>query len=254
MVPSLPHIPEALMPRHAVLAILVTLSALMLAPDARAQLDARDMEICRQQCMSRARDASDPRYGACVRTRCEGQAPRRAAPSRRAAAPVAPAAPAGQWALDTHDALGVSVHVQTEDGLIGVACAPEGVAIRVTNGMFRAPVLGWITDTGSAGGTIQPTPGAVHSEIRGSACALGVPGLSAATALVLVDAPVVPKGAGQGFGLTLPSGEVTVATGAEVQARFPGTRHVPVPGLAAGLGALAASCPPLAEALRQPCP
>ena len=234
----------------------LVLTLVALAPAAQAQLDARDMEICRQQCMSSARDADDPRYKSCVRTRCMGQpAVRRTAPApKQSASAAAPATPPGTWALGSSETLGVSVHVQTDQGVIGVACAPEGVAIRATNGLFRAPSLGWITDTGSAGGTIQLSPGAIYSEATGPVCALGVPGLAAATALVLVDAPVVPKGRGQGYGLTLPAGEVPVASGAEAQARFPGARNVPVPGLAAGLGALAASCPPLAEALRQPCP
>ena len=234
--------------------VLLTLFAV--PPAAQAQMDARDMEICRQQCMSSARDADDPRYKSCVRTRCMGQpAVRRTAPApKQSTSAAAPATPPGTWALGSSEALGVSVHVQTDEGVIGIACAPEGVAIRATNGLFRAPALGWITDTGSAGGTIQLSPGAIYSEATGPACALGVPGLAAATALVLVDAPVVPKGRGQGYGLTLPVGEVPVASGAEAQARYPGARNVPVPGLAAGLGALAASCPPLAEALRQPCP
>ena len=226
---------------------------LMVPPPAQAQMDARDMEICRQQCMARARDASDPRYTSCVRTRCGGQAaPRRSAapPRKQAAAPPAEAPP-GQWALDQHPALGVSVHVQTEQGVIGLACAPEGVAIRATNGMFRGPALGWITDTGSAGGSIGMTPGAVYSETRGPACALGVPGLANATALVLVDAPVVSRG--RAHALVLNGAEVPVTSGADLQARFPGTRSVPLPGLAAGMAALSASCPHLAEALRQPC-
>lgn len=245
------------MPRRLAAAIALILTVLLTAPEARAQMDARDMEICRQQCMARARDTSDPRYKSCVRTRCEGQpAARRSAPAPKRAAAPPPVAepPPGMWALDSHEALGLSVHVQTGDGVIGLACAPEGVAIRATNGLFRGPALGWITDTGSAGGTIPLAPGAIHSEAKGPACALGVPGLSAAGALVLVDAPVTPQGAGQGFALSLPGGEVPVASGAEVQARFPGVRSLPLPGLAAGIGALAAGCPPLAEALRQPCP
>lgn len=240
--------------RRSLATIPVLLTLVAVTPAAQAQMDARDMEICRQQCMSGARDADDPRYKSCVRTRCMGQpAVRRTAPAPRQSA-AAPAPPQGTWALGSSEALGVSVHVQTDEGVIGIACAPEGVAIRATNGLFRAPALGWITDTGSAGGTIQLTPGAIYSEASGPACALGVPGLAAATALVLVDAPVVPKGRGLGYGLTLPAGEVPVASGAEAQARLPGARNVPVPGLAAGLGALATSCPPLAEALRQPCP
>ena len=227
---------------------------LLVPPPAQAQLDARDMEICRQQCMARARDASDPRYGSCVRTRCEGQAaPRRStAPPRKQAAATPAEPPPGQWALDQHPALGVSVHVQTEQGVIGLACAPEGVAIQATNGMFRGPALGWITDTGSAGGSLTLIPGAIYSETRGPACALGVPGLANATALVLVDAPVVSRGTA--YALVLNGAEVPVTSGADVQARFPGTRSVPLPGLAAGMAALSASCPHLAEALRQPCP
>lgn len=238
---------------HRIAAVLVLM--LLVPPPAQAQMDARDMEICRQQCMARARDASDPRYSSCVRTRCEGQAaPRRttAPPRKQAAAAPPPPPPAGQWALDQHPALGVSVHVQTEQGVIGLACAPEGVAIRATNGMFRGPALGWITDTGSAGGSLTMTPGAIYSETRGPACALGVPGLAGATALVLVDAPVVSRG--RAHALVLNGAEVPVASGADVQARFPGTRSVPLPGLAAGMTALSASCPHLAEALRQPCP
>lgn len=226
------------------------------APPALAQMDARDMEVCRQQCMARARDASDPRYGSCVRTRCEGQpAPRRAAaPPRKQAAATPAAPPPGQWALDSQAALGPSVHVQTDQGVIGLACAADGVAIRATNGMFRGPALGWITDTGSAGGTLTLSRGAVYSEIRGPACDLGIPGLVGATALVLVDVPVLSRGPGQGYALVLNGAEVPAASGAEVQARFPGTRSVPLPGLATGLAALSASCPPLAAALRQPCP
>jgi hypothetical protein len=235
--------------------------ALPAAP-ALAQMDAREMELCRQQCMARARDASDPRYRSCVRTRCEGQPAARTQPrqtqprqTQRQAAPAAAAAAAlGTWALGSHPALGVSAHVQTETGVIGLACAPEGAAIRVTNGLFRGASLGWITDTGTGGGTVPMAPGALYSEITGSACALGLPGLMAANALVLVDAPVVMLGAGKGFALRLPGGDVPVRSGAEVQARLPGVRNVPVPGLAAALGSLAQSCPGLAQAMAQPCP
>lgn len=240
------------------LALALALAAPLLAPaaPARAQMDARDMEICRQECMARARDASDPRYRSCVASRCQGQAVRRqAAPARKPApAAAAPAAASLRWGLNSHEALGVSLFAQTEQGVFGLACAPEGVAIRATNGLFRGPALGWITDSGSAGGTIALSPGAAYSETAASACALGVAGLAPAASVVLVDAPVNPRGPGLGYALALPGGDVPVMSGSEVLARFPGSRVVPAEGLAAGLGALAASCPALAQALRSPCP
>lgn len=244
----------------------LALPAALTAPDAaQAQMDARDKEICRQECMARARDASDPRYRSCVRSRCEGQAVRRSSGSstpRRTTKPGTPAAPAaaagalavGAWGLATHEALGAGVHTQTDQGVIGLSCLPDGVAIRATNGLFRGPVLGWITDSGTAGGTIALTPGAAYSETRGAGCALGVAGLSSATTLMLVDAPVTARGAGAGFVLDLPGGAVPVMSGTELAARLPGTRTVPAQGLATGLAALAASCPALATALRGPCP
>lgn len=220
-----------------------------------AQMDARDMEICRQQCLSRARDASDPRYRSCVRTRCEGQ---RAQPQRktqpRAAAPAVAAPPEGSWTLGNHAAVGTAVHVQTETGVIGLACSADGAAVRVTNGMFRSPVLSWITDTGTGATSIPMAPGAVYSEVTGNACDLGLPGLMAANSLVLIDAPVAAQGAGQGFVVGLPGGDVTLSTGAEALARFPNVRNVPLPGLATALGSLAQSCPGLAAAMAQPCP
>lgn len=252
--------------RRLALIVALALPAAGTPDRAQAQMDARDMEICRQQCLSRARSHSDPRYTSCVRTRCEGQPARRSSTQRRttsqpkAARPAAaPAAAAGAlalgaWGLASHEALGAGVHTQAEQGVMGLSCAPEGVAIRATNGLFRGPVLGWITDTGSAGGSIPLTPGAAYSETRGAACALGVAGLGSATALILVDAPVTARGPGAGFALDLPGGAVPVMSGAEVQARFPGTRSLPAQGLATGLSALAASCPALAEALRGPCP
>jgi hypothetical protein len=250
--------------RRLALIVSLALPSAFAAPEAaKAQMDARDMEICRQSCMARARDASDPRYRSCVRSRCQGQPVRRTTgtqrrttskPAASAAAPAAAAAAvAGLWALNTHEALGASVHTQSDQGVMGLACVPEGVAIRVTNGLFRGPSLGWLTDTGSAGGTIPLTPGAAYSEIRGGACDLGIAGLASATSLVLVDAPVAARGTGQGFALSLPGGEVPVMSGSEVMARFPGARVLPAQGLAAGLGALAASCPALGEALRSPC-
>lgn len=235
------------------------LPLLAAAPQAQAQMDARDMEICRSDCMARARDASDPRYRSCVASRCQGQPSRQAAPQRKAAPKPAAGAPAlaataGNWALDRHEALGVSLFTQTEQGVFGLACAPDGVAVRATNGSFRGASLGWITDTGSAGGTIALTPGAAYSETAGAACAPGAAGMVSAVSVVLVDAPVVARGVGQGFGLALPGGEVPVRSGSEVLARFLSSRAVPTQGLAAGLAALAASCPALAAALRGPCP
>lgn len=253
--------------RRLALILALALPPALAAPDAaQAQMDARDMEICRQQCMARARNASDPRYTACVRTRCEGQPARRSSSQRRTtsqpkAAPAAPAAAAaagaltiGAWGLASHAALGDGVHTQTEQGVIGLSCVPEGVALRASNGLFRGAVLGWITDTGSAGGTIPLTPGAAFSETRGAGCALGVAGLGTATSLVLVDAPVTSRGPGAGFALDLPGGALPVMSGADLAARLPGTRTVPVQGLATGLAALAATCPALAQALRGPCP
>lgn len=249
--------------RRLVLIVALAFPAAGTPDRAQAQMDARDMEICRQQCLSRARDHSDPRYTSCVRTRCEGQPARRSSggtqrkSTPRTSAPAAAAAGAltiGAWGLASHEALGAGVHTQTDQGVIGLSCAPEGVALRATNGLFRGPVLGWITDTGSAGGSIPLTPGAAYSETRGAACALGVAGLGSATALILVDAPVTARGPGAGFALDLPGGAVPVMSGAEVQARFPGTRSLPAQGLATGLSALATSCPALAQALRGPCP
>lgn len=247
--------------RRFALVLALALPPLGASQAALAQMDARDMEICRSDCMSRARDASDPRYRSCVATRCQGQAVRRTTPQKRtsqkpaAAATAAPAAAAlGAWAMNSHEALGAAVLTQTEQGVLGVACTPEGIAIRATNGLFRGPSLGWITDTGSTGGTIALVPGSPYSQTTGSACALGAAGLASAVSVVLVDAPVTSRGAGQGFALVLPGGDVPVMSGSEVLARFPGARVVPAQGLAAGLGALAASCPALAEALRTPCP
>lgn len=250
--------------RRLALILALALPAATTSPQpAQAQMDARDMEICRQGCMARARDASDPRYKSCVRTRCMGEAaprssqPRKPAASRTPAAPSATAAGAlalGAWGLATHEALGAGVHTQTEQGVIGLACTAEGVALRATNGLFRGPQLGWITDTGSAGGSIPLSPGAAYSETRGAACALGVAGLGSATTLILVDAPVIARGPGAGFALDLPGGAVPVGSGSEVLARFPGARTVPAQGLATGMAALAASCPALAQALRGPCP
>ncbi len=216
--------------RRLALIAALALSSAMAAPQAaRAQMDPRDLEICKQQCLSRASSHADPRYTSCVRSRCQGQPARRSSGStQRKSAPRTSAS--------------------------GLSCAPEGVALRATNGLFRGPVLGWITDTGSAGGSIPLTPGAAYSESRGAACALGVAGLGSASALILVDVPVTARGPGAGFALDLPGGPVAVMSGAEVQARLPGTRSLPAQGLASGLAALAASCPALAEALRSPCP
>jgi hypothetical protein len=253
--------------RRLALIAALALSSAMAAPQAaRAQMDPRDLEICKQQCLSRASSHADPRYTSCVRSRCQGQPARRSsgstqrksAPRTSASAPAAAAAAGalaiGAWGLATHEALGAGVHTQSDQGVIGLSCAPEGVALRATNGLFRGPVLGWITDTGSAGGSIPLTPGAAYSESRGAACALGVAGLGSASALILVDVPVTARGPGAGFALDLPGGPVAVMSGAEVQARLPGTRSLPAQGLASGLAALAASCPALAEALRSPCP
>lgn len=239
------------------LAVLIALAAAMMveAPPALAQ-DARDIEVCRQQCMARARDASDPRYRSCVASVCEGRAVRRTTPTpRRTTAPAeAPAAPVGQWAMDTHPALGVGLRIQTEQGVLGLACVPEGVALRATNGLFRGPTLGWVTDNGGAGGMVALTPGAAYSETSANACAMGVAGMASAVSLVLVDAPVTGLGRGRGYVLNVDGTEVPVMSGSEIIARFPGARVVPAQGLAAGLGALAASCPAIAEAMRSPCP
>lgn len=228
---------------------------------ARAQLDARDMEICRSDCMARARDASDPRYRSCVASRCQGQAVRRAQTPRRntpkpaAVAAAAPAVlPVGVWQMGAHDAVGAGLLMQTEQGVLALACSPEGVALRATNGLFRGASLGWITDTGSAGGTVALAPGAVYSQTSMSACAMGAAGLAPAGSVVLVDAPVTRRGAGMGFSVGLAAGEMSVMSGSEVLARVPGARFMPTAGLAAGLGALAAQCPALADALRNPCP
>jgi len=245
---------------HRLVVILaLVLPALGALPQpARAQMDARDMEVCRQECMARARNASDPRYRSCVATRCEGRVVRRAPTQRRKVqSPAAPAAagPAvGVWAMHTHDALGAGLMTQTDQGVLGLACVPEGVAIRATNGLFRAAALGWITDTGSSGGTVPLSPGAAFSQASGSACALGVAGLASAVSVVLVDAPMTARGLGRGFDLEFPGGAAPVMSGSEVLARYPGARVVPARGLAAGLGALAASCPALAMALQSPCP
>lgn len=224
---------------------------------ALAQLDARDMEICRQSCMARARDASDPRYKSCVRTRCMGQRERRATAPRRDAQPRSPAqaGPAiGLWAVATHEALGDGVMTQAQQGVLGLSCTPEGAALRATNGLFKGPVMGWITDNGGAGGTIALSPGNAYSEQRADACGLGIAGLAAAGAVVLVDAAVTPLGRGQGFAVALPQGSVTVMSGAELQFRVPGATTLPAQGLANGIATLGATCPVVAAALRVPCP
>jgi hypothetical protein len=242
-----------------VLILALVLPAIGALPQAaRAQLDARDMELCRQDCMARARDASDPRYRSCVASRCQGQTVRRAQTPRRntpkpaAAAPVG--LPLGVWKMGDHPAVGAGLLMQSEQGVLALACSPEGVAIRATNGLFRAASLGWITDTGSAGGTVALAPGAVYSQTSMSACAMGAAGLAPAESVVLVDAPVTARGAGMGFAVGLAAGEMSVMSGSEALARVPGARLMPTEGLAAGLGSLAAQCPALAEALRNPCP
>lgn len=242
--------------RHIALILALAVPAATLAPQAHAQMDARDMEVCRSECMARARDASDPRYRSCVATRCHGEPARRTTTAPRRTTTAAPPAPpkVEGWALNTHPALGVSLHVQTEQGVLGLACAPGGLAIRATNGLFRGPSLGWLTDTGSAGGAIALSPGAAYSETADSACAIGAAGLGSAVSVVLVDTPVTARGPGMGYSLAVPGGEVPVMSGSEVLARFPGAWVVPAQGLAAGLGALSAGCPALAEALRSPCP
>ena len=246
--------------RLALILALLPMSAVTVPGAALAQLDARDMEICRQECMARARDASDPRYRSCVRSRCNGEPVRRTTAPRRNAAPkaAAPAAAAavalGSWAVADHPALGNILMTQAEQGALGLGCTATGAEIRATNGLFGGAALGWITDTGSAGGTIPLSPGAAFSQAAGDACNPGIAGLASAGALVLVTAPVTSRGRGQGYSGALPGGEIRVLSGAELQLRVPGVRVLPVPGLAAGITALGASCPAVALALRTPCP
>lgn len=244
-------------------------SLALAAPPALAQMDAREAEQCRMSCMLGARDASDPRYRNCVRQRCSATAApaqRRSTtqsrPANRAAA-APPAAAAGAaaiaaeaWSLGDHPALGPGVMIQTDQGVIGLACMPDGVALRVTNGMFRGPALGWITDNGSAGGTVALQPGEPFSQTAGTACALGVPGLATAGSVVLIDAPVTPRGGrpGQGYDIDAGGMPVAVTSGADLLARMPGARLVTLAGFGAAVAPLTAQCPALAGAFARPCP
>jgi len=98
----------------------LVLTLVALAPAAQAQLDRpRQWSISpTSNASSSARDADDPRYKSCVRTRCMGQpAVRRTAPApKQSTSSAAPATPPGTWALGSSETLGVSVHVQTDRG------------------------------------------------------------------------------------------------------------------------------------------
>lgn len=231
------------------------------APVQAQRLDGRDRQICLEECIGRTRGPGDPRYRACVAQRCDGQQVRRQTTPRRTAEPApAPAAlPAfGTWTWGVHPALGASAHVQMPQGVFGIGCTPDGqgIALRVTNGLFTGPGLTVMYNNSGRALGIPIAPGSVWSQAAGNACQVGWSELTSASSLVLI--PGLPDGvedtaAGPQVVIAHPAGRTPVASGADAAVRLQAI-VVPLATAAGPLAQFLSSCPAVQAAVAQPCP
>lgn len=172
-----------------------------------------------------------------------------------------------QWQYGTHPVLGLSAHVDLEDGgAIGLACRnpvfnpiqDSFVAIRMTGDLTVDGNFVMLFDGAGDYQTLQAeasTPGNGYSEWGGNTCMTAVDAFKRANALVTTPARIVSFGGWAedqyvDFELKPLSGQAFQASGF---AELPERRAISLRGSSAAINSLIAACPSMRIDIEQNC-
>lgn len=226
---------------------------------AQAQDDPMEFQRCLWSCQ-REYGIDTAQTQTCLQTICEGApAPAEEAPSSPVASEILPPSQAvplaegpgvlhGVWRFGPHPQLGLSAHIDTEAGSIGIGCIPPNpntggvLGLRFSSSLTKGTHATFITDPVNWP-ISYPRLAASWSGVDGSSCNVPVAALAWARELHIIPADVLIGGIdAQPWTLSDSTRTVKVSTAAEAMAGFGGYR-VPLVGAHMALSQLLATCP-----------
>lgn len=239
---------------------------LALAPSlVQAQDDPMEFQRCLWSCQ-REYGIDSAETQSCLQTICEGAPAPVAAPPPLAPPPLATVSPYilppsqaiplangpgvlhGVWRFGPHPQLGISAHIDTEAGSIGIGCVPPApntwavLGLRFSSSLTRGTHATFISDPVNWP-ISYPRLAAPWSGVDGNTCNVPVAALASARELHIIPADVLIGGIdAQSWPLSDGARTVNVSTAAEAMAGFGGYR-VPLIGAHEALRQLLATCP-----------
>lgn len=173
-----------------------------------------------------------------------------------AAAPVVAGAmsPGGEsWTYGVDMELGLSAHIRTPDGAVGLACLADGsdpatawiLGVRVSPGLVGPQGAVYMFEGRTDALDIPDPAGGIYAERKDTTCGVGLDAFRAAQSMILIDGKIAAVSAGAaGMEITLDQGgtQTVVFDGTDAAAKV-GGRQISLKGSSAAISALLRDCP-----------
>ena len=201
---------------------------------ALAQEDPMEAQRCIWRCLSNSKGASDPAYKQCVAKFCDVGG----ASDESVVSPPIEA----HWNYGRHPTLGLSAHIATKQGALGLACGDENqpVALRIENSLIAGESAVIMFDNAEDAFSFTKQTGEM-SEQRDSTCGVALSTFRSDRSVVLIDGNMAGASS-EGTGIAAGDRTIVVRTGREALDAMPGKR-ISLKGSSAAIKQLIASCP-----------
>ncbi len=166
---------------------------------------------------------------------------------------AASAAASGAWVYGEDPVLGLSAHIRTPEGAIGIACIADGsnpaaaeiLAVRVTPDLAGPNGKLYMFDGKDGGRSIASSAGAGYAELRDNTCGISLDSFRSADAMYLIDGTIAAvSSTGSVAEITIDhGGRQTVVSGGSDAADKIGAKTIPLKGSATAIKALLRACP-----------
>ena len=173
------------------------------------------------------------------------------------------AVPIGTWTYDIDPVLGLSAHIRTDDGAVGIACISDGsnpavaeiLSVRITNELVKAHGSLYMFEGKDGGRSVVIDGGRPYAEVRDNTCGISLASFRAAQSMILANGTITAvNAAGPVAEVTIDqAGTQTVISGNDDLASKLGGKSISLKGSAAAINALLRACPAAQRDIEDEC-
>lgn len=177
-----------------------------------------------------------------------------AAEATQASAAEAPPAAMDRWTYGVDPELGLSAHIRTAEGAVGLACIAEDdgnfanveiLSLRMSSGLIAPGGSVYLFDAPLEGRGLSRVEGQAFGEVRDTTCGVSLEAFQRAESVAVVEGMIASVSAGAaGLEMVIDQGgrQVTLTEGMDAAAEL-GGRRITLRGSSAAIGAMLRDCP-----------
>jgi hypothetical protein len=163
------------------------------------------------------------------------------------------AASSGTWVYGEDPVLGLSAHIRTPQGAVGITCIADGtnpaaaeiLAVRVTPELVAPSGTLYMFEGKEGARSFTNVTGAAYAELRDNTCGISLDSFRSANAMYLIDGTIATvESAGNVTRITIDqAGKQTVVIGGTDAATRIGAKAISLKGSSGAIKALLRACP-----------